>query len=393
MNNGNRGRSCGKMNNGKHRNWLFRLAAMRLGRQTTFFIIHCTLFITHYSFLTAQVPTREQLVSTWIGVHTEWDIDFTCTLPIYIQLEDDSTYQLGMVDGSASKLTSTWTIHGESVRLDTIHYAPRLITLQNDLLRIGTNYPMVFRRFNDILLDSATVYQQLNGRVWQSDSLAISLFANGQASLENTLTKQRTAHFWQLAQFSRSLFLIIRGNQHNRDIGYKVIWQISSVSPKQMQAIGWNGCRIAAEPFRLVRNLAHGDSCRPSGFQTCDNCFRQLWAESMLTRGQKRYDIVQLFTKYYQPIKQAGESGLVRIQFVVNCAGERGPTEINGFDEDYCPRKFDSRITGQLVTICREHLATDQSIRQLDSTRDLFRDAFISLTFRFKDGRITDILP
>ncbi|GAB4047209.1 hypothetical protein [Spirosoma litoris] len=357
------------------------------------FGFYFTFFILHSSLLLAQTPTREQLTGTWIGVHTEWDLDFTCTLPIYLQLEADSTYHLGLIDGSAPKMTSTWAMHGESVRLDTIHYAPKLITLQSDLLRIGTNYPMVFRRYTDFPLDSATVYQQLNGRIWQSDSLTISLFANGQASLENIATKQRTAHFWRLAQFDRSVFLVILGNQTNWDSGYKIIWQLSSVASNLLQAIGWNGCRIAAEPFRFVRNLSAGETCKPNGFQTCDNCFRSIWAESMLTRGQKRYDIVQLFNKYYQPINQLGESGLVRIQFVINCSGESGKTEINGFDEDYCPKQFDSRITSQLLAICRDYIVTDQSIRQPDSNRDLFHDAFISLAFRFKDGRITDILP
>lgn len=355
--------------------------------------LHCALFILHYSLLSAQTPTREQLVGSWIGVHTEWDSDFACALPVYIQLNADSTYHLGMIDGSATRQTSTWAIHGESVRLDTIHYAPKLITLKNDLLRIGTNYPMVFHRFNDISLDSATVYHQLNGRVWQSDSLTLSLFANGQASLENMVTKQRTAHFWQLTLFGKSIFLLIRGNQHNRGSDYKALWQISNVSSKQMQAIGWNGCAVAAEPFRFVKNLSPGDSCRPSGFQTCDNCFRQIWAEYPLTRGQKRYDIVQLFAKHYQSVSQAGESGLVRVQFVVNCEGETGLIDINGFDEDYCPRQFNARITSQLLTICREHIATDQSIRQVDTASDLFRDVSISLAFRLKDGRITEILP
>jgi hypothetical protein len=381
------------MNNGEQANWQFRFRKVGVSRRVTFFIIHCAFFIIHYSLLTAQTPSKEQLVGTWIGVHSEWDLDFTCPLPTYIQLDADSTYYLGMIDGSANKLTSTWGIHGESVRLDTIHFAPRLVSLQNELLRIGVNYPMVFRRFSDIPLDSATVYQQLNGRIWQSDSLIISLFTNGQASLENTRTKQRTAHFWQLARFETSLFLIIRGNSHNRDGGYKPLWQISSLSPKQMQAIGWNGCTAATESFRFVRNLSSSDSCRPSGFQTCNTCFRQIWHDRSITSGQKRYDIVQLFTKQYRPVRQSGESGLIRIQFVVNCEGEQGLVDVTGFDEDYCPKQFDARITSQLLTICREHVATDQSIRQFDNPPDQFRDVAISLTFRLKDGRITDILP
>ena len=175
-------------------------------------------------FVRAQTITPEQLVGTWIGVHSEWDTDLFCPLGTYIRLDADSTYHLGMVDGSAARLTSTWAAHGDSVRLDTIHYAPRLVRLQNNLLRIGTFYPMVFRKFNAIPIDSARAYQQLNGRVWQSDSLTISLYANGQASVENPTTHQRTAHFWRLARFGLSVFLVIRGNQHNQDSGYKPLW-------------------------------------------------------------------------------------------------------------------------------------------------------------------------
>ncbi|MBD2751892.1 hypothetical protein [Spirosoma validum] len=332
-------------------------------------------------------------MGTWIGVHSEWDTDFTCPLATYIQLDADSTYHFGMVDGSAGKRTSTWAFHGESMRLDTIRFAPGLVSIQNNLLRIGANYPMVFRRFTDVAIDSILVHKQLSGRVWQSDSLTIYFYTDGKVALENPATKQRTAHYWQVKRFGQSIFLVIQGNQYTRDRGYKPLWQIVSLSPHQLQATGWNGCAVAKETFRLVRNLLPGETCRPNGFQPCSNCFSSRWREGSLSRSDKRYDLVHLFRKTYQPISQPGESGLIRIRFVVNCEGEQGLFELRGFDESYCPRMFNPQITNQLVAICRNQVATDPSLRKPNNPDEWLLDVAVSLTFRLQDGRLTDILP
>ena len=372
---------------------LMKLTARLRKRPLWLVILHFTFFILHYSLTQAQTPTREQLTGTWIGVHTEWDTDFFCALPTYIQLAKDSTYHLGMVDGSAPEITSTWAVRGDMVRLDTIHFAPRLVRIEADFLRIGTNYPMTFRKFAPIEMDSVNAHQQLNGRIWQSDSLTISLYANGQAGLENRATKHRTAHFWKLTRFGSSVFLVIRGNQYDRDSGYKPLWQLSSVQARQMQAIGWNGRMVATETFRFVRNLAPGDSCHPSGFQTCDTCFDRTWHTTSLTHSEERYTLNQLIGKYYHPVIQAGQSGLVKIEFVVNCEGKSDLYTISGFGDDYCPTSFDSRITNQLLTICRDHIATNPVLHASDEPGTGSQDVAVSLTFRFKDGQLIDILP
>ncbi|WP_179950466.1 hypothetical protein [Spirosoma aerolatum] len=351
---------------------------------------HYPFFIVH-SY--AQGPTYEQLVGTWIGVHIEQDIDFVCPLPNYIRLDADSTYHLGMVDGSAQEQVSRWAIRGESVRFDTVHFAPKLVTVQNDLLRIGKNYPMVLRRFVDIPVDSARAYQQLSGRVWQSDSLVMAFYANGKVSLENRTTKQRTAHFWRLARFGKSVFVVIRGNQYNRFRGYKPLWQLSSLQPGQLEAIGWNGRSVSTERFTFVSKLLPSDSCRPSGFQACGNCFRPTWYERSLTLGQKRYDLLAFVMKQYQPVQREIETGLIQIQFAVNCEGEKGPITLNSFGEDYCPRRFAPQITSQLITICQNYVATDTSLREPERSGEWPLDLWVSLTFRLKEGRITELLP
>lgn len=355
-------------------------------------VLRVSLLFLYTPFLHAQSPNHEQLIGTWIGVHTEWDDDFFCPLPTYLRLDADGAYQLGMVDSSAQPLLSTWAVQGDSVRLDTIHYAPQLVNIESDMLRIGTRYPMVFRKFSAIPVDSASTYQQLNGRVWQSDNLTISLYTNGQVSLENTATKKKTAHFWQLVRFGQSAFLVIRGNQHNTDGGFKPLWQIARLGSNQMQAIGWNGCTVTTETFRLTGTIPMSDVCRPSEFQPCSTCFSQKWNTRSISSPTKRYDLTQLITNQYQSVQQAGQSGLIWVRFVVNCEGEPGPFELTGFDDDYCPKLFDSRITNQLRDICQNRVGTDPALRQ-SQPADPSHDVSVAITFRLKDGRIIDILP
>ncbi|WP_460951300.1 hypothetical protein [Spirosoma daeguense] len=356
-------------------------------------MIHCTFFILYVPLLFGQTPDRNQLIGKWIGVHTEWDLDLSCPLPIYLQLDADGTYQFGMIEGSAPKLSATWDKQGDSIRLDTIRYTPGVISLQQNILRIGKNYPMVFRRFDDFPLDSAQTYKTLSGRVWQSDSLTLYLFPDGKLAMENTVTKQRTAHFWRLAQLEKSVFLVIRGNQYTGEGNCKYIRQLRNISPTSLQFIGSNGQVVTVENFRFLRSLNKADTCRPSGFQVCSNCYRQSWYETNRLAGSQRYDLIQLFRKQYQPLYQQGESGLVRVQFEVNCKGAKGAFLLKGFGEDYCPRTFDKRVLNQILAICRDYVATDAMLLESHRQDDAPSDVAVSLTFRLKNGQITEILP
>ncbi|MGF7216793.1 hypothetical protein GGR92_002960 [Spirosoma lacussanchae] len=345
------------------------------------------------SGLKAQPVSQQQLAGIWIGVHSEWDTDFFCPLPTYLQLDTDGTYALGLVDASAAPIRSTWAVRDDSVRLDTIRYAPGLVRVVDQQLRIGQYYPLVFRKFTDIPLDSARTVQTVAGRVWQSDGLIIALYANGRVALEDLTTRQRSVHFWQLVRFGSSVFLVIQGNQYGRDGGYKPLWQLTQASSQQLQAIGWNGRTVATETFRFVSALAPGDSCRPAVFQPCDNCFTRMWHITQTGRTAVGHSLWQALKKHYQVRTQPGQSGLVRIQFVINCAGEQGLFEVAGFDEDYCPRTFDCTITDQLLALCRQHLPSDMLSYATDQIDTSPRDAAISLTFRLKDGQLTDMLP
>jgi|GEM_PF-1429161 len=367
--------------------WLIVLKGYMKGKSLWIGIFYCAAF-----FMYTLPSTAQQLAGTWIGVHTEWDIDDFCPLPTYLKLDADGSYTLGMADGSASPIQTTWAVQNDTVRLDTVHYAPGLVTAENGLLRIGKLYPMVFRQFTDIALDSALVHNQLVGRVWQSDSSTVALFADGRATIESRRTKQRTAHFWRLARFGMSVFLAIRGNQYNRDAGYKPLWQVIETKPNGFWVVGWTGRAVGTETFRFIRVITPADLAEPNTFQTCTNCFTRAFFAISPGRSARRYEMLQRLTKQEKPVFP-GQSGLVRIAFVVNCRGESGHYELTGLDTDYCPKPFDTRVTDPLLTFCRNYVATDATLREPNRPGDRPDDVAITLTFRLIDGRVTDLLP
>ena len=64
------------------------------------------------------------------------------------------------------------------------------------------------------------------------------------------------------------------------------------------------------------------------------------------------YAINKIFKQHYQiPNNVEGETGRIRVLFVINCEGKTGHFSSTGLDENYQPKTFDIRIIEQLVSI------------------------------------------
>ncbi|RYC68518.1 MULTISPECIES: hypothetical protein [Spirosoma] len=342
---------------------------------------------------TAQPLTRDQLTGQWIGVHAELNNASLCPLSTYLDLRSDGSFYLGMVDGKAPPKVMTWAMKAGQLRLDVLTYALDLISLTNDVLRIGQDSPMLFRRFQEIAVDSTAAFQTLNGRVWETDSLRLSLFANGKLLWENCQTYEQTVHCWQLARYGTAVFLVTRGNAHTCEGDYKPLWQLTQSGKQQFRAIGWNGQAVATETFRLVRPLKLSEMPPANEFQRCANCFdgsRYSVAEPFLRRYQPMlYDIRKAFEQYYKPVVASGQSGLVQIQFAVDCDGRMGRFLVKGFDNDYQAKSFDPQLVAQLLTICRQKLPAGW--RRDPLTDQQQSDIDVLLNVRLSNGTITDV--
>ena len=91
----------------------------------------------------------------------------------------------------------------------------------------------------------------------------------------------------------------------------------------------------------------------------------------------------------YVPVNLKGESGLIRIRFIVNCKGETDRFRLISMDTDYNPKTFDKSITEQLLEITKNLKGWKTKLDKEQSTIDYYQ----YLIFKLKDGHITQILP
>ncbi len=104
-------------------------------------------------------------------------------------------------------------------------------------------------------------------------------------------------------------------------------------------------------------------------------------------RGEKRAMENTIREKYNFP-ETTGENGFLTIRFIVNCKGKSGRFRIEEMDANYQPKKFDSKISHQLLEITK---ALDGWTPRRRGTREY--DFYQYLTFKIIHGQIIEILP
>lgn len=357
------------------------------------FIFYSTLFILHSSFLQAQIPLWEQLAGTWIGVCIEYDQHFNRPYPVCMKLGADSAYAISLIDEGGPGRQSTWGMTGQKIRLDTNSYTLGQWSLRGDELRLMGVYPILFRRFTNVAIDSAAARQTLTGYSWLSDSLTYHFHADGSACVENPNTGDVAIHCWRLAQVGKSIFLVLKGNRTDCDGNFQYPVQITQLTLNKAECLSGNGRGIESLTFRRGAALKLNQPCQPKGFQPC-NAYAfssfNLYPYFSYRRG-RLFAIQHIVEREYKPVSLPGQSGLIRFKFMVNCQGEAGRFEMLTVDENYQKCQFDKQITNQLLTICRTKL-TDWEPGQTNDTHTPV-DTFCLLTFRLKDGHITEIFP
>jgi len=141
---------------------------------------------------------------------------------------------------------------------------------------------------------------------------------------------------------------------------------------------------------RWVGDIEHSESLDATEFELCneDSKVYQYFNDGNgLEYEGEKIAIIDSFQSQYQE-SQKGESGYIRIRFIVNCNGETGRFRILGMDEDYELRHFHKSISNALLKITKSlnnwkpKLINNQPI-----------DYYQHLIFKIKDGKILEILP
>ena len=351
------------------------------------------LFIIHCSFAHAQTPAQEQLVGTWIGVRLEYDEQLYWPNPVQMTLSTDSTYSFGLIDANSPIRRSTWSVKDQSVRLDTNTYALSQWRLSGNELTLTGAFPMTFRHLTKPSIDSVAVYKAVSGYSWATDSVSYHFHTDGSACLKNRMTGDIAVHCWRLASVGQALFVVIKGNRDDCDGNFQYPLQVMRLSANELHCQGGGPQANDRLLLRREARLATESHCEPKGFQSCRTYIFpsfNLYPYYAYRRG-RLFDIRQAVERAYKPVVLPGQSGLIRFRFVVNCRGEAGQFEVLEVDENHEKCAFDPRILGQLNYICRTKLTDWEPGKPNGETESV--DTGCLLTFRLKDGLITEIFP
>lgn len=161
---------------------------------------------------------------------------------------------------------------------------------------------------------------------------------------------------------------------------------------------------LLALPFSCTRTLVPGDSKYPRmvgdiafdpkeddpDFELCDEAKAKQYHnfnQGFQYKGEKQA-LKKVFAEAYQSKKMPGETGLIRIRFLVNCKGETGWFRIMGMNENYEPKTFDKSITKQLLQTTKS-LSGWKILPDEKSPEDYYQ----YLIFKINDGQLIEIMP
>lgn len=143
--------------------------------------------------------------------------------------------------------------------------------------------------------------------------------------------------------------------------------------------------------LRWVGDIEQNDQLDGVDFEVCngDNHVLQYFnlGKGPVYSGEKSA-VIRTFQSKYQPVPNKDQNGLIRIRFIVNCAGKAGRFRVLQSDYNYQELVFEDSVVNQLLDI----------IKGIEKWQVLYEDEaavdyYMYLIFKMKDGQITEILP
>ena len=152
-------------------------------------------------------------------------------------------------------------------------------------------------------------------------------------------------------------------------------------------------CQIEAQKSKYLRSvgdIVYDSTTDKKDFYLCNERNIKQYHNNykgLEYKGEK-IALIELFDKQFVPVPNSKDSGLIRIRFIVNCKGETDRFRVTAMDENYKEKEFDTKITQQLLLICKG--LTDWIPKQYE---DKALDYYQYLIFKIQNGKIIEIMP
>lgn len=145
--------------------------------------------------------------------------------------------------------------------------------------------------------------------------------------------------------------------------------------------------------YKDVGDIPFDEEMDDDNFQICDESnIKQYYVRKSSDippsyKGEKRGLERAIISQYNFPQSEQ-EDGYITIRFIVNCNGETGRFRIEEMDFAYKTKKFDPKISTQLLKVVK-------SLKEWipRKGKNTAYDFYQYLTFKIENGQIVKILP
>lgn len=146
------------------------------------------------------------------------------------------------------------------------------------------------------------------------------------------------------------------------------------------------------KPSRWLEDISYNKKKDNPNFSLCNGEEKVYQyfnlGDNIEIEGDKSY-ILDHFKKGYDSNNMPGDSGLIRIRFIVNCKGETDRYRILESDLNYNPKKINKNISKNLIKLTKSLTGWKQKFDNEGNPVDYYQ----YLLFRIENGKIVKILP
>lgn len=150
-------------------------------------------------------------------------------------------------------------------------------------------------------------------------------------------------------------------------------------------------CQTAEnENMKMIGDIAYDSTVDKKDFMLCNRTYIYQYFNGLagLQFEGEKIALIKIFMEQYKCHFIGGESGLIRIRFVVNCKGEIDRFRVIGMNEKYEIKNFDQYIVKQLLQITRN--LKGWKIKTYENKEI---DYYQYLIFKIENGQLKEILP
>lgn len=348
-------------------------------------IVFISIFLSNCS----EVPTFE---GVWLGTAFEMDKEVYQPFAFILEAKSNGDFYAHPLDEKDST-AEHWEMNKSVLTIDTLVLTSSMYRLsENQFVKLIPNKRYFQRLENPEFFDTTEVKESIANHSWKSMHDHVHFEDNGQLRLRKEGEEFYEELCWEIKQSNGFTFLLKKGNKIHCDGFIRYPERLISFGDASFTIERWqNGSWMAIEYKKSSEEK--GDTISKP-FQLCNpylyrnNPRHRYYYKGTFYKGGI-YQINKLFKQYYSPPKNNHESGLIKVEFIVNCEGKPGEFSILELDENYKVRPFSSAISEQLLSFTKTLTEWNAGQNQNGEKIDTYR----FLTFKIRNGEVVEIFP